>query len=97
MWNLLEDVNVFNGLFDANGQYDARAHLAQMISLLGPPPKELLEREKEYRDLTFEDAVPNPKGLMVKTVCEYWGGPFFDDNGRYMQNELYEFSRLTRA
>lgn len=82
MWNLLEDVNVFNGLFDAEGRYDGRTHLAQMISLLGPPPQELIEREREYRDLEFEDAIPNPQGRIAKTVCEYWGGPFFDDNGK---------------
>lgn len=82
---------MFNGIFDAHRHYDARVHIAQMISLLGPPPKELIARERQYRDLDFEGAVPNPKGEMAKTVCEYWGGPFFDENG----NDPYKKFRLT--
>ncbi|KAI9148882.1 Serine/threonine-protein kinase SRPK [Paramyrothecium foliicola] len=90
MWNLLQDINLFNGLFDADGKYDARVHLAQMISLLGPPPEQLVQRERQFRNLAFEDAVPNPQGRMVKTVCDYWGGPFFDSHGEFLYKELIQ-------
>ncbi|KAI7554986.1 protein kinase [Hortaea werneckii] len=42
IWNLLEDGNLFQPFKD--GQLDDEVHFAQMISLMGPPPKQFLER-----------------------------------------------------
>lgn len=62
---------------DADGNYDAHAHLAQMISYLGPPPKELVEEERKSRSMEISPGgyVINTRGEQCKTVCEYWEGP----------------------
>lgn len=47
IWNLLEDGNLFNPVKD--GHFNDELHFAQMISLMGPPPKEFLERSNRCR------------------------------------------------
>lgn len=42
----MEGKDLFKHIRSSKGDYDARAHIAEMIALLGPPPKELLDREK---------------------------------------------------
>ena len=45
MWDLLEGKALFDGADSTlDGEYTSQAHLAQVINLLGPPPKELLAR-----------------------------------------------------
>lgn len=68
-------------LQDQNGNYDAHAHLARIISYLGPPPRELVELERQRRHIEAEHPVINFQGKACKTVREFWGGPFFDDDG----------------
>lgn len=45
----MEDISLFNRPAGEDGEYDAHVHLAQMVSLLGDPPKELIERERFFR------------------------------------------------
>lgn len=71
-----------------DGQYDARAHLAEMCSLLGPPPKVLVHREQQWRNVKWSHAVPNPKGVLSQSASEYYGGPFFDPEGQFMHKHL---------
>ena len=52
IWNLLEDGNLFQPFKD--GQLDNEVHFAQMISLMGPPPKQFIERSD--RCLKYWDA-----------------------------------------
>ncbi|EER39738.1 protein kinase [Histoplasma capsulatum H143] len=42
IWNLGKEL--FRQVYDAQGHYDAKAHLAEMIALLGPPHPELVAR-----------------------------------------------------
>lgn len=42
IWNLLEDDNLFRPFKD--GYLNDELHFAQMVALMGPPPKQLLER-----------------------------------------------------
>lgn len=42
----MEGKDLFRHSRSNQGAYNVRAHLAEMISLLGPPPKILLDREK---------------------------------------------------
>jgi len=45
LWDLLEGKALFDGSdSNHNGEYTSHAHLAQLIDLLGPPPKGLLPR-----------------------------------------------------
>lgn len=82
MWNLLENVDLFVRPAGEDGEYDAHVHLAQMITLLGPPPEELVKRERLFRKYRLEHPRVNPQGRECESMNKFWGGPFFDDNGR---------------
>jgi serine/threonine-protein kinase SRPK3 len=73
MWNLLEDVTLFNRPAGEDGQYDAHVHLAQMVSLLGDPPEELIKRERNYCDHQLKTPIMNPRGEECMTMNEFWG------------------------
>ncbi|KAI6842827.1 hypothetical protein KC332_g3997 [Hortaea werneckii] len=47
IWNLLEDGNLFRPFED--GLLDDELHFAQMVSLMGPPPKQFVERSDRCR------------------------------------------------
>lgn len=89
MWNLLEDVSLFDRPAGEDGEYDAHIHLAQMVTLLGDPPEELIQRERFFRKHRLQKPVANPRGNECKNMNEFWGGPFFDDDsmpGNPLQN-----------
>ncbi|KAL2044438.1 hypothetical protein N7G274_003143 [Stereocaulon virgatum] len=44
LWELLEDTSLLDGIGPESDVYSREAHFAQMIGLLGPPPRELLDR-----------------------------------------------------
>ncbi|CAK1362660.1 Dual specificity protein kinase pom1 [Cercospora beticola] len=48
IWNLLEDGNLFDPVKD--GHLNDELHFAQMVSLMGPPPKQFLERCSKCRN-----------------------------------------------
>lgn len=82
----MEGKDLFTNLKDEQGQYNAHAHLAQMIALSGPPPMALLKRERSFRKLTFAPEVQNPKGQPCRNAFQYFDGPFFDDNGKILMH-----------
>ncbi|ATY66998.1 kinase-like domain [Cordyceps militaris] len=82
IWNMMEGRDLFTDLKDEQGHYNVQAHLAQMIALLGPPPKVLLERERKFRKLAFKPEMQNPQGQSCSNAFQYFGGPFFDDDGK---------------
>lgn len=46
IWDLFEDGNLFTPF--KNGQINDEQHLAEMVALLGPPPKVVLQRSEKY-------------------------------------------------
>jgi hypothetical protein len=82
IWNMIEGKDLFQHIRSIQGDYDVRAHLAEMIALLGPPPKELLDRERLWSDVKWDHAVENPDGKLCQTAREYFGGPFFNPEGK---------------
>ncbi|EEP80717.1 predicted protein [Uncinocarpus reesii 1704] len=82
MWNLIENRDLFSRIRGNGDGYSAAAHLAEMIALLGPPPKKLLDREKEGRRWNFAPALKNPSGTLCTKAYEWYGGPFFDNDGQ---------------
>lgn len=46
IWDLLEGRPLFQALDPESNTYTADGHLQEMVSLLGPPPKDLLLRGK---------------------------------------------------
>lgn len=85
MWNLLEDTSLFGCPAGKDGEYNAHVHLAQMVSLLGHPPPAVIERERMCRDHRLQRPVIGRDGNECFNMNEYWGGPFFDENGTLNQ------------
>ncbi|OAX78444.1 CMGC/SRPK protein kinase [Emergomyces africanus] len=47
LWDIIEDKNLFGNVYSvATDEYDEAGHLAHIAALLGPPPKELLDKGK---------------------------------------------------
>jgi serine/threonine-protein kinase SRPK3 len=82
MWNLLEDVSLFDRPAGEDGEYEAHVHLAQMVCLLGDPPEALIKRERLFRKHQLDRPVINSRGKVCKNMNEFWGGPFFDDHSK---------------
>ncbi|KAI9841786.1 MAG: hypothetical protein M1837_000380 [Sclerophora amabilis] len=88
LWNLLEREDLFKHLRSSDGAYSVRAHLAEMIALLGPPPTELLDQEKRWSEVKWSHGVENSEGKICHTAREYYGGPFFDSDGAFKYKAL---------
>ncbi|KFG79144.1 hypothetical protein MANI_021245 [Metarhizium anisopliae] len=89
MWNLLEDMSLFERPAGDDGEYDAHVHLAQMASLLGDPPKLVIERERLLRQNRLKKSILNVRGKECMNMNEFWGGPsFFDDDDSIMRKDL---------
>ncbi|KAF2163346.1 hypothetical protein M409DRAFT_26383 [Zasmidium cellare ATCC 36951] len=87
IWNMMEDRDLFRRPCTEDGTYDAKAHVAQMIALLGHPPPEFLEFEKKWRDVPWVPC-PDATGKICVLPGEFWGGPFFDDDGRFLYDNM---------
>ncbi|KFY92746.1 hypothetical protein V500_04049 [Pseudogymnoascus sp. VKM F-4518 (FW-2643)] len=46
IWDIFEGKHLFNGQDPKQGRYTTRAHLTELISILGPPPLELVKQGK---------------------------------------------------
>lgn len=67
---------------DEERNYDPKSHVAEMIALLGPPPKEILERIENMKDLQCSEGGPisTSDGTTGQTAREHYG-VHFDENG----------------
>ena len=81
LWNILGSKELFRQVHDANGHYDAKSHLAEMIALLGFPPQVLLAKSKATSELNWPQLVPNDTGKLCNNAQEYFDGPFFNAKG----------------
>ncbi|KAL9133445.1 MAG: hypothetical protein Q9175_005381 [Cornicularia normoerica] len=59
-----------------------------MIALLGPPPKALINREREGLGWKFRPEVENSEGKLCGSASEFYGGSFFDSEGEFMHKNL---------
>lgn len=89
MWEIIERTQLFNQVQDTQGRYEAKSHLAEMIALLGPPPKELLAKENAVAQDDWPRLVTNDAGTFCKNAREYFGGPFFDAEGLWSDASGY--------
>ncbi|SPQ25165.1 6e3f3706-14b7-4df7-a929-197a7e1160d0 [Thermothielavioides terrestris] len=66
IWHIFEGGHLFSGRDPEHGEYRSRAHLGEMVALLGPPPPSLLARGRrsgEFFDLStgeFRAGIPLP-------------------------------------
>ncbi|RAL01113.1 protein kinase [Aspergillus ibericus CBS 121593] len=88
LWDLIEGKELFQKVHDAKGHYVARAHLAEMIGLLGSPPRELVAKANSSLLNPWPDPVKGEGGMICTNANEYYGGPFFDDDGNFLFENL---------
>lgn len=55
IWDVFEGGHLFHGQDPTDKGYTTRAHLAEVIGLLEPPPLDLLERGVRSREFFSED------------------------------------------
>ncbi|OJI79948.1 hypothetical protein ASPTUDRAFT_59965 [Aspergillus tubingensis CBS 134.48] len=65
MWNILEGTELFTQLQDAEGTYLPEAYLAQMIALLGPPPKKLLVMSESMAQVEWSPDITDERGKFL--------------------------------
>lgn len=87
-WNILGSKELFQQVHNRNGQYDAKLHLAEMIALLGPPPRVLLAKSKAMSEHNWPQPVTNSTGKLCKNAQEFFNGPFFDAEDEFLHSEL---------
>lgn len=71
LFELLKDKPLFSHLKSQNGVYTARAHLAEMIALLGPPPQNHIDEEKHWRDIPWDRSFPDSNNEWCDTAHQY--------------------------
>ncbi|KKK22391.1 hypothetical protein ARAM_002221 [Aspergillus rambellii] len=95
LWNLIEDTELFTQVQDAQGNYDSKAHLAEMIALLGQPPKKLLVMSDSMAQVVeWSPAITDERGKIYSNNRDYFEGPFFDDKGNFLYDELIPTRKL---
>ncbi|KAJ5675466.1 hypothetical protein N7462_008363 [Penicillium macrosclerotiorum] len=88
MWDMIQGQELFQQVYDAQGRYDAKSHLAEMIALLGYPPPEILAASRNMREAEWPIELFNEHGTLCNTVEQFFGGPFFGQDGKFLHNDL---------
>ncbi|KAM3540022.1 hypothetical protein ARSEF1564_007048 [Beauveria bassiana] len=75
IWDLFEGKHLFYGDDPSGEGYLTRAHLAEVIGMLGPPPLDLLQRGARSSEFFTEDGqwkagIPIPEGLSLEASEE---------------------------
>ncbi|OJD18837.1 CMGC/SRPK protein kinase [Emergomyces pasteurianus Ep9510] len=95
LWDIIQGEELFREVHDKEGRYDAKAHLAEMIALLGPPPPNLIARYHSVLDSNWPKPIQREDGKLCASAREYFGGPFFDEDGKYLYQDLIPDRKLT--
>ncbi|OTA65860.1 putative serine/threonine-protein kinase [Hypoxylon sp. EC38] len=80
IWELLARRSLFSQ--PRTRPYSAVQHLADMIALIGDIPPSLVERERNMRHWRWSPEAVNPEGRLSSNALEFFGGPFFTDDGK---------------
>ena len=69
IWDVLEGGHLFHGTDPEHDTYRSRAHLAEMIALLGPPPPGLVARGSlRFKFFSEQGQSPSPARFFVRAV-----------------------------
>ncbi|KAL3479085.1 kinase-like domain-containing protein [Aspergillus californicus] len=93
-WNIIENTELFLQVHDSQGHYNPKTHLAEMIALPGPPPKELLAKSDAMAEYRWSNHVVNESGRLCRNGWEYFNGPFFNENGKFLHDDLIPARKL---
>ncbi|GAB1316567.1 Serine/threonine-protein kinase SRPK [Madurella fahalii] len=90
-WDIFEDKHMFYGNDPDGSGYKTRAHLAELIGMLGPPPLDLIKRGKRSPEFFTPDGhwnagIPIPEGMSLEASEENLDG-----------KEKAEFLRFIRS
>ncbi|PKY02286.1 kinase-like protein [Aspergillus campestris IBT 28561] len=95
LWDMVEGKELFrNRIHGQQGRYDAKLHIAEMIALLGPPPPEVIQRYQYTREYSWPEPISGEDNRLCKSVEEFFCGPFFDSNGRFLYEDLIPDRKL---
>ncbi|KAF4465040.1 kinase-like domain [Fusarium albosuccineum] len=102
IWNfgiMVWDLLAGQGLFQQGDPrlYSPVAHLAEMIALLGPVPPTLIQREKDMRRWQWSPQIRNVRGALCSNAVEFYGGPFFTDEGQFVRNDMVPYTRSLQS
>ncbi|KAL1866970.1 hypothetical protein VTK73DRAFT_4439 [Phialemonium thermophilum] len=102
IWNfglMVWDLLAGQGLFRQQDPrlYSAAQHLAEMIAFLDPIPTALVRREKYMRHWRWRPEALNPAGRLSSNAADFFGGPFFTDDGTFLYDHLIPYSRDLRS
>jgi hypothetical protein len=81
LWNIIEGTELFTQVEHPNSDYNSASHLAEMIALFGPPPKEVIERSNYFSQHEFDYPITLEPGRPCKNIREIFCGPHFDEEG----------------
>lgn len=95
LWDLIQGKELFRQVHDAQGHYDAKSHLAEMIALLGPPPPELVARSHSIRGYKWPEPIKQGEGKICESSEQYFSGPFFDEDGKFLYDDLIPDRKIT--
>ncbi|KAK7423335.1 hypothetical protein QQX98_001126 [Neonectria punicea] len=93
VWDLLTGQTLFFDPDKGTQPYSAARHLGEMIRVLGPVPKALLRQELEMRHWKWMPEVLNAEGKLCDNVADFYGGPFFSDDGKFLYDDLVTGTR----
>ncbi|KAJ0414194.1 kinase-like domain-containing protein [Aspergillus carlsbadensis] len=88
IWDIMQGQELFRQIYDKQGRYDAKAHLAEMIALLGPPPPRLITRAYSAAAYKWPQPVRKGDGSICENFEQYFGGPFFNTEGHFLYDNL---------
>ncbi|KAJ5146587.1 protein kinase [Penicillium bovifimosum] len=88
IWDMAEGTELFQQAQDPTGNYNAKAHLAEMIALLGPPPPNLISASHSTLVLKWPQKIQLYGGELCENAMEMFHGPFFDDDGNFLHQQL---------
>ncbi|KAK2867971.1 hypothetical protein FQN49_003289 [Arthroderma sp. PD_2] len=94
VWDIFERKELFHQVKDDRGNYNARAHLAEMIALLGPPPTSLVRRCNTTLENTWTNPIKDDEGRPCNNAQELFGGPFFNKYGEFLYSDLIPDRKL---
>ncbi|KAJ5348897.1 uncharacterized protein N7506_002150 [Penicillium brevicompactum] len=90
MWNIIEGTELFTQVETSENRYDPKSHVAEMVALLGSPPKAVLKRIESLSQVDFGDgaSVTRDDGKECSNSRELFGGPHFDEEGNFLHGDL---------
>ncbi|KAK2761528.1 hypothetical protein FQN53_007676 [Emmonsiellopsis sp. PD_33] len=87
-WYLVQGTGLFSQGFDDPSPYQVKAHIADMISLLGPPPSKVLIHSETLAHTRWPKPYTDEMGRECWSPWEYFDGPLFDEQGGYLHGSL---------